>query len=83
MAYRYWRTTPDPNRVHGDSLDGIVIHVSQARIDIFGIFCVLLGFGMGYAWRYFSQLERIRESQRRYDAAYRRYWQGLNDEEPF
>lgn len=59
------------------------IETTQAAVDIFGIVCMGAGFASGWliCWR--KQEARRRNAAKHYEAAYKRYWAGYNDGEPF
>lgn len=55
------------------------IETTQAAVDIFGIACGILGFGIGWFMCWRKQEARLRDSRERAEAAYRRYWNGYDN----
>ena len=62
-----------------------MIHVTQTRIDLFGIACAITGWVFGYAHCWYNRQLRLRDAEKRREEAYRRYWNSerWNDGEPF
>lgn len=61
------------------------IETTQFAVDMFGLACCAMGFGLGWVLCWRKQVERVRESEYRRQEAYRRYWNGYpyDDKEPF
>lgn len=59
--------------------------MSQARIDLFGVLCGVMGWGIGYVMCYVNQKDKLRKQREMAEHAYSRYWSGLHgyDEDEF
>lgn len=59
------------------------IETTQFAVDMFGLVCTGAGFCIGWVICWRRQVERLRESEQRRQEAYRRYWNGYDNGEPF
>ena len=57
------------------------IETTQAAVDLFGILCGLSGLGIGFVWGIMRERNRLKETQRKAEWAYNRYWNGYDGDE--
>lgn len=59
------------------------IETTQFAVDMFGLVCAGAGFCIGWVMCWRRQVARLRDSQARAEAAYRRYWNGYDERSEF